>query len=73
MPKKITPICRYGHGELMIDADDSEPRLWALLGVKKMGAGSSGHTAMMPTGSSYSFVMYQCRVCGYIELFDDEA
>ena len=69
--RKITPTCRYGHGDLQkvsLFSHDRQLRGIALptfLDVK--GAG----TALMD-GSAYSIIAYRCPACGYLELFDDE-
>lgn len=77
---KVTPTCRYGHGDLEVanEGHDTNTHRWTLLGVTSQSfvAGSSVGTPLTSTGPSgnvFTLALYRCPVCGYLEMFDDEA
>lgn len=59
MDEKITPNCRYGHGDL-IEIADIEENLWGLASPKN--------------GPFSMFVgkLFVCGKCGYTEFFDND-
>lgn len=67
---KVTPNCRYGHGDLVrlkLRNEDGLPRgtiISTYLELENMG------TAMMD-GKGYSITLFRCPTCGYLEIFDD--
>lgn len=64
---KVVPECRYGHGPLTsVDGIFTAPQV-AEIDPKENDGNSIGLT-----GLSYSFHLWRCRECGYIELFDEE-
>ncbi|SAJ91427.1 hypothetical protein UA11_04699 [Burkholderia multivorans] len=81
---KVTPTCRYGHGELLQvtqpDSPDGAKHSWGLVGVLlhhfRAGASRVGEpltaTMISESGSVYTMKMFRCPTCGYMELFDDE-
>lgn len=68
--KKVTPNCRYGHGDLerlKLKNEEGQSRgtiISTYLEIENMGS------AMMD-GRGYSVSVFRCQTCGYIELFDD--
>lgn len=68
---KVTPTCRYGHGDLK-----RNERVWSLPGIDLVKM-ASDEDAKQPVysvtqnGHGFSVCIYRCFVCGYIELFDD--
>ena len=79
---KITPTCRYGHGELLqltqVDDANGFKHSWGLIGVlmHQFRAGESGVgdplTSISHSGNVYTMKTFRCPTCGYMELFDDE-
>lgn len=65
--------CKYGHGSL-VEQDGT----WSLPMVTKEPRDIPQEDRTVMVASMYSEMVYtvkiwQCPVCGYIELFDDEA
>ena len=56
---KVTPTCRYGHGELFQVTNRGEIPEWSLLSGKSINVG-------------FLVTMFECKECGYIELFDKD-
>lgn len=81
---KITPTCRYGHGELrqltMPDSADGATHSWGLAGVFQYQLRPGSSTAsrvlagpmIIPSQNVYTMKAFRCTICGYMELFDDE-
>lgn len=79
---KVTPTCRYGHGELvhLTQPDDGmgTNHSWGLVGVLmhhfRARASSVGEplTSISQSGNVYTMKTFRCSTCGYMELFDDE-
>jgi predicted nucleic-acid-binding Zn-ribbon protein len=57
-PEKITPSCRYGHGELRQIVPGKGFIEWAMLAQDQTTA--------------FLFEVYICPTCGYSELFDSD-
>lgn len=75
MPKNFQPTCRYGHGDL--EQEKLGPsQFWGVMGAlvreipPKTLLGQTTET--VSSGALYTVNLYRCRVCGYVELFDDE-
>jgi hypothetical protein len=58
MSIKVTPNCRYGHGDLLPVVYQGEHPYWGLLSGRK------------GLGSVFLAELYLCPVCGYLEIFD---
>ena len=56
---KLTPTCKYGHGNLILITDGGANSSWALFAT-------SGRPRL------FSMNVFTCKVCGYIEMFDDD-
>lgn len=54
---KITPNCRYGHGDLL--RVEEETKAWGYV--------APGKPTTMFLGN-----LFMCKTCGYTEFFDDE-
>lgn len=77
---KITPTCRYGHGELQESPRSPDNHCWGLIGAtltnQVVGAthfGTSIARVTEASGRVFTITLYRCPVCGYLEMFDDEA
>lgn len=69
--RKFVPTCRYEHGELeklALRTAENEPRGMFLPTFKEV----PGFGAAFVDGNGFTVASYRCKVCGYIELFDDE-
>ncbi|VUX55012.1 protein of unknown function [uncultured Woeseiaceae bacterium] len=70
MARVIEPECRYGHGPLLERVPDPQP------GVKEASRGYyyvpsvTGYNVNM--GLGYSFELWECQTCSYIELHDSD-
>lgn len=72
---KVTPTCRYGHGDLEKVERSDPDHYWAFMGINIMK-----YTAGMPAGEPltstsmdgtvFAVALYRCKTCGYIECFD---
>lgn len=78
---KVTPTCRYGHGQLVHVTQPDVAGMkhsWGLVGVLiqhfRAGASSVGEplTSISHSGNVYTMKTFRCPICGYTELFDDE-
>lgn len=71
MSEKVVKTCRYGHGNLgkiVLEKINDTPRGLVLpTFFQSMGAGP-----LMLDDRGFTFNLYQCSTCGYLELFDDE-
>ncbi|MCM2546210.1 hypothetical protein ACVCII_03955 [Burkholderia glumae] len=79
---KVTPICRYGHGELERvngpETPDGTKHAWGLLGfviqpyraADEFG-GEQLSKVMSESMGIFTASVYRCPVCGYVEMFDD--
>jgi hypothetical protein len=63
---KVTPECRYGHGELDWQVDPSGEISQFVLGGVHAENGQ-----FTPTSRFFGVKLFRCSTCGYIELFDD--
>lgn len=67
--EKIVPTCRYGHGPLK--------RMDVVEGEKQFYKVDTFPSRSAPPPASgwviYSFVIYECPKCSYIELHDEQA
>lgn len=62
MKKQITPTCRYGHGNLVCIANlENKPEKWVAPIVEN---------GLLNLGRGYTFYIYQCPSCTYLELHD---
>ncbi|QNB08372.1 hypothetical protein G5S34_17515 [Herbaspirillum frisingense] len=74
MQKDFQPLCRYGHGALIKD-QLGPSQFWGLMGAivretpPKTLLGQTTET--VSSGVLFTVNLYRCKVCGYIELFDD--
>ena len=55
----ITPVCRYGHGELAKIKSEVSNDAW-------------GYINAMDPNLVFSGELYTCMQCGYTELFDND-
>lgn len=62
--QKVTPTCRYGHGELKIVN-------WKGDKITFCAPAIDGDSAVVLT-KSFSFSIYECPICTYIEHHDDD-
>lgn len=85
---KITPTCRYGHGELLREdvispeaVESSKKYSWGLMGILEQlyrpaqgesGGDSPFHVSRGHSGHVFTLRLYKCSTCGYLELFDEE-
>ncbi len=68
---KITPICRYGHGELnLVNAGTSEQFMAPVTGSM---FGEVRHDMVVISPTAYSFSIYKCPSCSYLELHDPDS
>jgi hypothetical protein len=66
----ITPNCRYGHGYLVRQEADGATQFMAPVAGTMMGYVVDGNqVSTMPW--AYSFSIYKCLKCSYMELHDD--
>lgn len=67
MDEKIIPDCRYGHGNLMRQNADSGELQHYIVDTfpRKFLANPPNSFAV------YSFVIYKCPICTYMELHDE--
>lgn len=64
MKKKITPTCKYGHGNLLCMLNtENAPEKWVVPVVENN---------MLNLGRGYTFHIYQCPNCTYFELHDSK-
>ncbi|MBR7961214.1 hypothetical protein KDW41_12240 [Burkholderia vietnamiensis] len=75
---KVTPTCRYGHGNLA-EVDRMRPNhYWGFMGAditsvaKPSNAGEKVNVVEM-SGHVFTMMLFRCPVCGYMETFDYEA
>lgn len=66
---KVKPNCRYGHGDL-------EKHISTVGGVGYLLPGfrvtsSQSNDIALLGNAGFSVTLYECKTCGYIELFDD--
>lgn len=67
--EKVTPTCRYGHGEMGVTAGHEGRALtWA---VSNMDMVFKKPMAGMAEAFAYGFLIYECPVCTYLEFHDD--
>jgi predicted nucleic-acid-binding Zn-ribbon protein len=61
--EKVTPTCRYGHGDLyrVVHEEIFEGQS-DLFGMEMLGSKKQ---------RIFAFNTYTCKVCGYTEVFDD--
>ncbi|WP_155705995.1 hypothetical protein [Burkholderia cepacia] len=74
---KVTPTCRYGHGDLAEVTRTPDEHYWGFIGARLIPfrVGTPVGTSLMETEASgriYTVALYRCPVCGYLEVFDDE-
>jgi hypothetical protein len=66
MAAKITPTCRYNHGNLVLQKSD-QPKTGNAYSVDSF---PPRHVAGQGQ-EVYSFVIYKCPVCSYLEFHDE--
>ncbi|AOZ06729.1 hypothetical protein BKK80_13570 [Cupriavidus malaysiensis] len=74
---KVTPTCRYEHGELQEIPREPETHYFGLMGATLVPfrAGTPVGEPLSRTtvsGRIYTVSIFRCPVCGYLEMFDDE-
>lgn len=68
--RDFTPNCRYGHGPLghiVLESISDAPRGLVLPTTLQ----TMGNEPLMLDGRGFTFTLYRCSTCGYLELFDD--
>lgn len=66
---KIQPTCRYGHGNLEKHLSPIDGVGYLLPGFRFTSTQTNDVALMGKAG--FSVMLYECKTCGYIELFDD--
>lgn len=67
MGDKIIPNCRYGHGDLVREvAGGNKDQLFMIETSPKVRTEVDG----LPAYKIYSFALYKCTKCTYLELHD---
>lgn len=62
MSEKIVPVCRYGHGDLIPITENGKYLQWFAL---------SALDGLANPRRGYSFAIFKCPKCSYLELHDD--
>ena len=64
----IVPECRYGHGKLVAAKNEDDgilPAIYAAVHFER-------NPSQINMGRVYSFNVYECPVCSYVELHDSD-
>lgn len=70
MSETVTPTCRYGHGPLArmdLRSHDDKPR--GIMFSTFQPESPNGRALF--DGNGYSVIGYRCKVCRYMEFFDE--
>ena len=59
----IAPICKYGHGALVLNANEGNAEVFSAGYVNRKDN-------LLDLGRGFSFVIYKCPVCSYLEFHD---
>jgi len=70
MAENIIPTCKYGHGDLKRQNADSKDGLLFKVDTFPPFPSKDPSGAIIPGFVVYSFALYKCPKCSYIELHD---